>query len=141
MHSPSRVYLAPGMTFQRGPATYTVRAIDDWTHMACEIQPGQLVTLDLQQFEQEYLHGHIVGLASQGRPIKLVDSPDKLLDAHWELASEEQRDEARRQYEFIKRVEREGPVVFDTFGVIEDQLARAAEALDEQPPSRVTFWR
>jgi putative transposase len=141
MRSPSRVYLAPGMTFQRGPATYTVRAIDDWTHMTCEIQPGQLVTLEVRQFEQEYLQGHIVGLASQGRPIKLVDSADKLLDAHWELASEEQRDAARRQYEFIKHVERDGPVVFDTFGVIEDQLARAAEALDQSPPSRVTFWR
>ena len=141
MHSPSRVYLAPGMTFRRGPAVYTVRAIDDWKHLTCELQPGQLVSLELAQFEDEYLQGHIVGLASEGRPIKLVDSPDKVLDARWELASEEQRTAARRQYNFIKYVERQDPIVFDTNGVIEERLTQAAEALGERAPSRATFWR
>ena len=140
MHSPSRAYLAPGMKFSRGPAKYHVRAFEGFTHMTCELQPGQFVTLETAQFEKEYLDGHIVGLQSEHRPIKLQNHPDAVLDACWERAKPHQHDKARRRYTYIKHVESEGPVIFDRGGILEEQLATAAEALGEKPPGRTTFY-
>lgn len=141
MRAVAKADLVPGMTFKRGPAKYYLRSIDiEAGVMVCELQGQRLVTIQFQQFLQEYLDGHVAQLQSEHRPISLVEHRP-LLDGRWHAASEKDRERASFQWHLLRAVEGEGPVLFDSSGRLNEQLVRLAKALKGKPPSRSTFHR
>lgn len=142
MRAPARVDLVPGITFDRGAASYRLRSINISDEvMICELPNRNMVSLQLPKFYQEYMDGHIVNLRSEGRRINITEHNLPQLDALWEAASERDRDKAIFRWQLIRAVEEEGPVIFDAGGRLELQLRRLSEALGQSSPSRATFHR
>jgi len=134
-------YLAPGLSFRRGPSVYQARQVIDQDRIVIESEKGDICTLRLTQFFEEYRAGHIFDLRSNGVPYHPEPSTPAILSARWENASPAARRRASRAYAYVTAVERQGTVVFDTKGQLEQLLATAArEQADPKPPGKSTFF-
>lgn len=145
MRSASRAFLMPGLSFRRGPAQYEVRAIQDDMTLVCETGPSCTYSMQLQDFEREYMAGHIVDLRSEGLPVKLEKAPaTSHVSGRWASAADDEQKRALRKFRYIKLLEKAGPIVFDMGqgeGSLIEQLRLAAKKLgDSSAPSRTTFY-
>lgn len=137
-----RAYLCPNLTFRRGPTSYKVLKVENDQRLLVETQIGNVLTLPLLQFLEEYREGHIFDLRSENIPTAPIEKNTPVtLSARWDRASEKSKKRAQRAWDYIAEIEKAGPVIFDTFGNLETLLKDACISInDEKAPSRSTFF-